>query len=58
MDIEKNCPFCGEIDDAEPGKFWIGEYEYYAVRCQNCGALGPDCMDEEQAIEAWNERVK
>lgn len=59
------CPFCGasEEDDFEEFIFPpIGIEELSnrdsAVRCKNCGALGPPCGIWAQAQIAWNQRAE
>ncbi len=47
------CPFCGE-DQALPRTIGSG---HYAVKCDPCGAQGPDDMDMLSAAEGWNLRV-
>jgi Lar family restriction alleviation protein len=47
----KACPWCGE-DEQEKFK---DEYNTF-VRCQYCGALGPEARDYTSAKEEWNRR--
>lgn len=58
----KRCPFC-------KGKaktdiiYWGNEEEdlvddYSVVVCTECGAMGPKCQTEKEAIEMWNRREK
>ena len=49
------CPFCGERKELEYADF-DNEREYGAVRCQNCGACGPEGY-KSYAIEVWNRRA-
>lgn len=52
------CPFCGEEKelrehrDREESTRWEGVY----VRCDNCGAIGPECDTWPKARAAWNKR--
>ena len=50
------CPFCGaeaEIDSA----IHHGSY-YYFVECKNCHMSSISCLMKNEAIAAWNRRVK
>lgn len=50
------CPFCGgkaEVIDATDE--WN---ETYFVLCPNCGVSTINGINEEEAINAWNTRVK
>lgn len=59
------CPFCACIDDPKaPHTFWVYG-NAAAVKCGNCGALGPNRPfigsapsqhDLKEAADAWNER--
>lgn len=61
MEEIKRCPFCNgkanmhyvsaSFDDDDM------VYEYVAVICVDCGAMGPKCQTEEEAIEMWNRRA-
>ena len=45
------CPFCGSKhikSDYMTGKFWLV--------CDDCGSMGPNGKNLEQAIDAWNKR--
>jgi hypothetical protein len=64
------CPFCGnrvdrrfvlEVPDSmEPWSPWDSSFPVilYRVKCQDCGAKGPESMDPEMATRAWNGRVE
>lgn len=50
------CPFCGgktEIDST----IHYGSY-YYFVECKNCHMSSISCLIKDEAIAAWNRRVK
>ena len=49
------CPFCGC-----PRVRVIEWQRMYAVRCLNleCGVRGPNRWDEQEALDAWNDRQK
>ena len=50
------CPFCGgkaEIDST----IHQGSY-YYFVKCKNCHMSSISCLMKDEAIAAWNRRVK
>ena len=56
----KSCPFCGH---GKKGDILI--YDHSAdgtgsdacqMRCEWCGARGPEENQREKAIQAWNER--
>jgi Lar family restriction alleviation protein len=47
------CPFCGDRDLLMTEEFERNECH---VRCHFCGATGPDCLLEEDAVEKWNKR--
>ena len=50
------CPFCGgeaEIDSA----IHFGSY-YYFVKCKICHMSSMSCLIKDEAIAAWNRRVK
>lgn len=46
------CPFCTS-NDARP---FITPDKRVVVRCDDCGASGPVCIDELNAIRSWNRR--
>ena len=57
----KRCPFCGG-EARTNGIYWENEAEdwvddYSVVMCTECGAMGPKCQEEEEAIELWNRRA-
>jgi Lar family restriction alleviation protein len=44
------CPFCGEpVLDIET-------HQDYYILCQACGARGPLCCTEDEAVQRWNYR--
>lgn len=50
------CPFCGgetEVDSA----IHYGSY-YYFVQCKICHMSSISCLMKDEAIAAWNRRVK
>lgn len=53
-DTLKPCPFCGTtwtgLDLREYGLDWT-------VSCDNCHAYGPSVNGEQDAMDAWNERI-
>ena len=52
--ITRDCPFC-ETEDC----LYTGMYEdHHVVICGGCGAEGPTCESEEEAVELWNNGVK
>lgn len=57
----RRCPFCkGEA--RTDSIYWGNEEEawaddYSVVMCTKCGAMGPKCQTEEEAIEMWNRRA-
>lgn len=52
----KLCPFCG--GEAEVIAVIDEWNETYFVLCTNCGANTINGINEEEAINAWNMRVK
>jgi len=59
MDKLKPCPFCGKgnaILDLWPiESIGISRTEY-SVKCQDCGALGPNELRISGAVKVWNLR--
>jgi Lar family restriction alleviation protein len=51
----KPCPFCG---DKEPEVQTSGFYLDAVVYCLHCGAVGSYRRNNDEAIEAWNTRIK
>jgi len=56
MQTVRPCPFCRrehcqvlELHD-QPG-------DAFSVGCDDCGALGPMGIDDETAVELWNDRA-
>lgn len=62
MEEIKRCPFCN--GKARTDSICWGDEEEYLVDdysvvvCPECGATGPKCQTEEEAIEMWNRREK
>jgi len=54
----KPCPFCGESEGKEMELNDEDGFKSWVIRCDYCGALGPDATRREKARELWNERVK
>ena len=55
MDERKKCPFCGYTITDIPA--WaIEDHTEFTVRCQNCGACGPNGLSVHDAIRLWNMR--
>lgn len=56
----KPCPFCGEREELSIDYLPSLDEESYlgdhAVRCDNCGAMGPACSLEIEAEKSWNNR--
>lgn len=55
-----HCPFCGNSDDkpvikAPPMGGYL-EFDIYQVRCEWCGAKGPEASTKEEAIYQWEIR--
>lgn len=53
----KTCPFCG-MDGHLIKKETNYEKNGYAVECLRCGASTKAYMEKEQAVKAWNIRIK
>lgn len=50
------CPFCGnDVIGVGYNEHEIGPSKWRAV-CYNCGAHGPYCKTNTEAMEAWNHR--
>lgn len=47
------CPFCGK-----EGEFlaFLVENNQWMVMCHNCGAIGPNEINPDRAVEMWNLR--
>lgn len=54
----KKCPFCGEIADTYENYFPRIPTEKTRVFCLGCGVRTEWYPTEEEAINAWNTRVK
>lgn len=57
------CPFCGDSEPVvqpfppEPmGLHMLADRRPFYLHCENCGADGPGCDTEVEAIAAWNTR--
>ncbi|MGX5805344.1 Lar family restriction alleviation protein [Bradyrhizobium sp. Arg314] len=50
--IAEPCPFCTG-SDVTPSVTVEGRV---VMRCENCGASGPVCIDELNAVRSWNRR--
>ena len=55
------CPWCRKADDkptikGPPMGGYGDEPEIYQVRCEWCGATGPEESTKEAAGESWNKR--
>ncbi|MBZ9670922.1 Lar family restriction alleviation protein [Mesorhizobium sp. ES1-3] len=46
------CPFCTS-NDARPH---VTDEGRVVMRCDDCGASGPVCVDELNAVRSWNRR--
>lgn len=49
----KRCPFC---NGAREDVIYNGN-DSYQVRCNICGACGPECYTKDNAVELWNQRT-
>lgn len=49
----KSCPFCGGEANVD-----IGNFGGMVCYCEICFAQGKQCETKDEAIEAWNRRVK
>jgi Lar family restriction alleviation protein len=65
IDIEdkhKKCPFCAHDKQSiyyrETDGFGWFSVKYYNVRCNSCGAEGPEERTEEEAWKAWDKRKR
>lgn len=56
----KFCPFCGEIADTYENYFprRQAEADWARVGCLGCGVITKWYPTEEEAINAWNTRVR
>ena len=59
------CPFCGNEPECVEEYIHLGLHDggwVWVVRCNHlkggCGAKGGTRISREEAIEAWNKRVK
>lgn len=55
-EIKELCPFCGDefipildVVEVQDGRL--------AVKCGNCGAIGPLAETPEEAVKLWNRRA-
>ncbi|TIO79325.1 MAG: restriction alleviation protein, Lar family [Mesorhizobium sp.] len=46
------CPFC-DGNEVSPH---VTDEAGVVMRCENCGASGPVCIDELNAVRSWNRR--
>ena len=53
----KPCPFCGRNDSISIDKYKSGGEWWHFVECKECMANGPVGKTEQDAADAWNERV-
>ena len=53
----KPCPFCGKMDYLTAQAINGGKWEPF-VECNKCGSCSAPYNTQEEAIEAWNRRVK
>lgn len=58
------CPFCGGKAEMEHmhedngcPEVYYREWNYYIVKCRNCGASSGYCFNEKIATNEWNSRV-
>jgi len=57
MEGLKPCPFCGDTEGVVGDYIQLDpEWVVTTVRCDTCGAFGPECSSRKQAIDAWNSR--
>ncbi|MCC6794722.1 MAG: Lar family restriction alleviation protein [Candidatus Hydrogenedentes bacterium] len=56
MRFDYPCPFCSEHDGNVVNGLQSGS-DGFQVQCA-CGARGPLCVTETEAIEAWNSGVR
>jgi Lar family restriction alleviation protein len=52
-EIILSCPFCNSTN-VRNGKVHFISKRW--ITCDGCGAMGPVKMDEDAALQAWNER--
>lgn len=57
MEEIKRCPFCNGKAKTDSIYWGNEEDDYSVVVCTECGAMGPKCQTEEEAIEMWNRRA-
>lgn len=48
------CPFCSK----RPSRLVTPIASKYHVFCERCGAEGPAAQTTEEAVRAWNHRVR
>jgi DnaJ-class molecular chaperone len=51
-----DCPWCGGGRTTIASHMSHGVF-YYAVRCQSCGAQGPECKQSTETRAAWERRM-
>lgn len=49
----KPCPFCGSR-----AKIYQAYDNNFCIQCPKCTVTSPYCKSKEEAVEAWNRRVK
>ena len=54
-----HCPFCGheDLEVVNTYRQGSGNVPRHYIRCEVCGARGPDSGSEKLAIESWQERA-
>ena len=57
----KSCPFCGSLPIMAmkvQNEGLPSEFSFKVMRCSNCGATTGNFRIEEEAVEAWQRRVR
>lgn len=54
-----DCPFCGQVDGMESTSIHIEtdkviDAEWFWIKCDSCGAQGPESRSDDGAIAGWN----
>ena len=52
----KPCPFCGKGNATTMQK--IGRDTWSVIACEECGTRGPECLSDDDAVDAWNHRTQ
>jgi len=55
---EKECSWCGNIDEFDWANFNSIRNTRIAVQCKACGICGPWGESREEAVKKWNDREK